>query len=299
MWITVDFPLSSTAEDRLFGESGRSSKAFRKKLAAMSTAHGMGLPPQFFGYAADGAANDEGETAISIGVYARGLRLRAIGSSACELLQRVTPVIHSALIGACAELIPMHTSSGEHGLDFLPFARRMFIHDLCVGKSSPGNYWYAAAKSAREGRDWMDLGERKIPNYLVQSIMSQALLLDRDGDDVSGDLGALIGECGSIRGSWSPAHSKLKHLLQIKLLSVGGQSWLKRDHGCSLVRLHDVEFSMHAKLTGPWFAGRMKIEGRGQIMESSRWREDANQLVAELADGQTGESVSKSVEVAA
>jgi len=268
MHVTYHLPLSETAERKLFGGLPRSGTRFRKLLAAISTSSGLGLPPTFFGYGPDGRPNDRGETVIVIGANARGLRLTAIGTSACLLLQDHAGPIRSALMEIVQEPIRMFTASGEHDMAFLPFGRRMIIRDLCVGKNTPDNYWYGAAQAARGGRDWMDLGQRKIPNYLVQSLMNQALLLDEEGDEVGDAMGAIIGKCTQINGSWSLAHTELKNRLKIRLLSVGGQSWIKRDHGCSLVRLHDVVFSIQAILKGPWFAGRMKIEGRGEFLDA-------------------------------
>lgn len=285
MWTNLHMPLSPEAERALFGEHGRTRTGFRKKLAAMDTRYGINLPPEFFGYGPDGKANDRGQTTIGIGTYRDGLRLVAIGSKACELLQDKGPKIHSALIDSANALVRMHVASGEHSLEFLPYERDMVIRDLCVGKAVKGNYWYGAAESVRDGASWMDLGDRKIPDYIVKSLMNQAMILARDGDDCDGGLDEIIGKHLPINVSWSPAHLELKNRLRIKLLSVGGQSWLKREHGCSLVHLHDVKFSIRANLSGPWFAGRMKIEARGELLHATHQRsnKEAEEQEADIA----------------
>ncbi len=270
MWTDIHLPLTNEAESKLFGPRGRDRTVFRKKLAALNTQYKLGLPPEFFGYRADGQANDRGETTLGIGTYAAGLRLVAIGSQACELLQDKAPKIHSALISEANALIPLHVRNGEHGCELLPYERRMVIRSLCVGHARKGDYWSGAAEAAQKGESWMTLVDRKVPNYLTQCIVKQGVILAQNGDDCPGGLENFIIKALPAKGTWSEAHSELKAKLGIKLLSVAGHKWLKRENGNSLVVLQDVEFSIRANLIGPWFAGRMKIEARGEFIHSTR-----------------------------
>lgn len=269
MWTDIYMPLTAEAELRLFGPRGQNRTFLRKKLAALNTQYRIGLPHEFFGYRADGQANDQGETTIGIGTYAGGLRFVAIGSQASELLQEKAPRIHSALINETNSLIPMHVRSGEHGLEFVPYERRMAIRSLCVGHARKGNYWYGAAEAAQKGAAWLDLVDRKVPDYLIKCIMKQGVILAQNGDDCIGGLEPLIIKALPVKGSWSEAHSELKAKLGIKLLSVAGHTWMKREKGSALVVLRDVEFTVRANLVGPWFAGRMKIEGRGELINAT------------------------------
>jgi hypothetical protein len=270
MWTDVHFPLPNEAEVSLFGSGGRSPTLFRKSLAALNMRYSLGLPPEFFGYKALGLANDTGETTIGIGTFKNGLRLVAVGSQSCELLQDRAPLIHSALIRQTNELVAMNVRSGEHGFEILPYERSMVIRNLCVGHARSGDYWYGAAEKAQKGESWMHLGERKIPNYLIQCIMTQGRLLAQNGDDCPGGLEDYIIKAMPTKGSWSDSHSELKSRLAIKLHSVAGHTWVKRDKASSLVVLKDVEFTIRANLSGPWFAGRMKIEARGEFLNATR-----------------------------
>lgn len=281
MWTDIHLPLKTEAEFRLFGPTGRNRTVFRKKLAALNTKYQLGLPPEFFGYSADGLTNDRGETTIGIGTYAAGLRLVAIGSMACELLQDKAPRIHSALINEANALIPLNVRSGEHAFELLPYERHMVIRSLCVGHARKGDYWYGAAEAAKNGESWLTLVDRKVPNYLTQCIVKQGVLLAQNGDDCHGGLEPYIIKALPAKGSWSEAHSELKTKLGIKLKSVAGSTWLKRENGNALVVLRDVEFSIRANMIGPWFAGRMKIEARGEFVNATR--------TFAAADGETQE----------
>lgn len=283
MWTDIHMPLTPEAELRLFGAKGQNRTFLRKKLAALNDQRQIGLPPEFFGYRADGQANDRGETTTGIGTYAGGLRFVATGSRACELLQDKAPRIHSALINETNSLIPMHVRSGEHGLEFLPYERQMAIRSLCVGHARKGDYWYGAAESAHKGADWLGLLERKVPNYLTQCLMKQGVLLAQNGDDCPGGLEPLIIKALPIKSTWSEAHSELKAKLGIKLLSVAGHTWMKRERGNALVVLKDVEFSIRANLIGPWFAGRMKIEARGELINATRQTNLTRATASEVA----------------
>ena len=283
MWTDIHLPLTPEAEERLFGPRGRDRTFFRKKLAALNTQYQLGLPPEFFGYSADGQSNDRGETTIGIGTYAGGLRLVSIGSQASELLQDKAPRIHSALITETNSLIPMHVRSGEHGFELLPYERRLVIRSLCVGHARKGNYWYGAAQAVQSGESWMNLVERKVPNYLTQCIMKQGVILAQNGDDCPGGLESLIIRALPVKSTWSDAHTELKAKLGIKLQSVADHTWLKRENGNALVVLRDVEFTIRANMTGPWFAGRMKIEARGEFITATRSAQAPSHEMDEVA----------------
>jgi hypothetical protein len=160
--------------------------------------------------------------------------------------------------------------SGEHGFELLPHERRMVIRSLCVGHARKGNYWFGAAEAVQMGESWLSKVDRKIPNYLTQCILKQGVILAQNGDDCTGGLEPLVIKALPVKSTWSPAHSELKSRLAIKVLGVDGHTWLKRENGSSLLVLRDVEFTIRAQMTGPWFAGRMKIEARGEFISATR-----------------------------
>lgn len=276
MWRQIDFNVNPEAEKRLFGVAGRSERAFRKTLAALNTKHKIGLPPEFFGYGDDGQANPAGDTTIGIGYTHRGLRLVATGSTACELLGDRAGAIHAALMLEAGTILPISDRTGEHTANFLPFERPFFIQSLMVGKKTSDNFWFQAAKAVQAGSSWLKEADRKIPNVIGRSLMRQAVLLINDGDDLEGNVGTHLAPSLVGKRHWNETGAEFGQRLGIKLHAVGGHTYVRHGPVGSRLVLKNVELSMRAEFGGPWFVGRLKIEGRGQLIPASGvWIEQA------------------------
>lgn len=270
MWMEVNLALSPQAEGNLFGSSGRGERVFRKTLAALSTSRAIGLPPAFFGYGDDGKADSRGHTCIGMGCTAGGLRLVAVGSGACALLSDKVGSIHYALMLEAEALIPMHQHSGEHMAKLLPFEKPYYIKSLAVGKTDKDNPWFRASKAVQDGSDWMTQGAEKIPRSIGLGLIQQALILGREGDDIEGNFAGAIASAMVVASSMQEAEFKLLDRLGVRLHSIGGHTYDRVGPVGSRLVLKHVEFSMMIDLAGAWFAGRQKIDARGQFITSSR-----------------------------
>jgi hypothetical protein len=267
MWCELSFKLSPEVETALFKESGRSPRGFRKLLAALDTRHSIGLPPRFFGYGEDGKADPKGDTVIGMGYTASGLRIVATGSTACDLLSDRAGAIHAALMTEAQAFIPLLRTEGEHGMEFLPFARKYVIPSLAVGKGTKDNFWYQASDAVKAGSSWLAEADRKIPTTISRGLMRHAMTLLMDNDDIDGPVEDLLGK--SMRGerAWFETGQEFQKRLNIKLTAVTGHTFVQAGGISGRLCLKGVEFTMNAALMGPWFVGRLKIEAAGQLLQ--------------------------------
>lgn len=270
MWAEINFTLPPAAEARLFGGRGRSERGFRKTLAALNTKYVIGLPAAFFGYTDEGVANPAGDTTIGIGVTRNGLRLVATGSSACRLLEDRAGAIGAALMFESQAMIPMTSRSGEHAADFRPYTSPFYVQSLCVGKSTKDNFWFQAAKAVQDGSTWLKAADRKLPLTIGRSLMRQAVLLCNEGDDLEGSVGDLLARAVTGEQDWRETGLKFGQRLDVRVHAVGGHTYVPVGPVGHRLVLKDVEFTMKVALVGPWFVGRLKIEGRGQVQPSTR-----------------------------
>ncbi len=280
MWHRLDFKLSPEAEKRLFRGEQRSEVAFRKLLASLDTQHQMGLPPTFFGYGANGQPDPQAEITIGMGYTPGGLSIVAIGSSASELLSSRAGAINAGLMHGAQALIPMVSRGGKHEANFLPFDRRFFIHNLAVGNQRSSSFWARAATAVRGGSSWMVEADRKIPFAISRGLLRQAVYLAREGDDLEGNVGPLLAKSlvkDQDNGqSWKETGAEFGRLLNVKLHSVETHTFAKLDEHRTRLVLKNVEFTMRGDFSGPWYVGRLKIQGQGLILPSSRpWAAEA------------------------
>lgn len=269
MWAELDFILNPDAESRLFGSQGRTERGFRKTLAALNTKYGIGLSSDFFGYTDEGIANPHGESTTAIGTTPRGLRLIATGSSACEHLSDRSGAIHAALMQEAMQILPMASRSGEHTAWLTPFGRPFFIKALMVGKTKGDNFWFQAARAVQNGSTWLKEADRKLPNVIGRSLMRQAVFLAKEGDELEGNVAELLGK--SIAGGrhWNETGTEFGQRLGIKMHAVGDHTYVRHGPVGLRVMLKNVEFTMRGDFGGPWFVGRLKIEGQGQLLPAT------------------------------
>lgn len=266
MWSELSFKLTEDVEKSLFHGQRRSSRGFRKLLAALSTQQSIGLPPLFFGYGDDGKPDSKGDTVIGMGWTSTGMRILATGPTACELLALKGGAIHAALMTAAEAFIPIHRQDGAHGMDFLPFARRYVIPSLAVGNSEKGSFWYRTADAVKEGSSWLIQADRKIPTTISRGLMRYAMTLLRDDDDIDGPLEELLGQSMSGERPWFDTGQEFQKRLNVQLHSVASHTFVQAGNINGRLCLKGVEFSMNADLMGPWMVGRLKIEAAGQLL---------------------------------
>jgi len=270
MWHRLDFKLGPQAEDHLFKGRLRSEIAFRKLLAALDTKYGIGLPPQFFGYGAEGRPDPKAEITIGMGCTPGGLCIVATGSAASQLLRDRAGAVNAALMHEAHALIPMVNRGGEHEANFLPFERRFFISNLAVGKQGSSSFWARAASAVKSGSTWMNEADRKIPYAISRGLFRQCVFLCREGDDLEGNVGPVLSKSLVDGAPWLDTGAEFGRLLDVKLHAVGGHTFAKLDENRTRLVLRNVEFTMRGDFTGPWFVGRLKIEGQGLLVPSSR-----------------------------
>lgn len=279
MWSELIFDIPPDVEKRLFGENGKTRYGFRKTLAALNTKHNIGLPSWAFGYLEDGGHTANSDRTLAMGTTERGLRLAALGSTACQMLAERSGSIHAALMIEGGAIFRMFPRSGEHEASFLPFARHYAIPMLVLGKSTKDNFWIKALRAVEAGSSWKAEADRKLPNAIGRSLMRQAVGLINDGDDIEGNMGAFL--AASIAGEkhWHETGTEFGQRLDIKIDSVGGHTLVKDADIAYRVGLRNVQFTMRASLDGLWYLGRQKIEGRGLMVPAtgmwSRQQQDA------------------------
>lgn len=111
-----------------------------------------------------------------------------------------------------------------------------------------------------------------MPKTIGRSLMRQAVLLIEEGDDLEGSLGDHLGKSVSGERHWRETGLEFGERLAITIHSVGGHTYAPHGSGGLGLVIKNVEFTMKVALEGPWFVGRLKIEGRGQILRStSQW----------------------------
>jgi len=276
MWHRLDFKLTQAAEARLFMGAKRSGTGFRKALAALNTKYRVGLPPEFFGYGADGQPDSGAEITFGMGSTASGLSIAATGASASALLVDRAGAINAALMHAAQELIPMSSRGGEHEANFLPFSRRHFVSNLAVGNQKSNSFWARAATAVRNGSTWMQEADRKIPLAISRGLLRQAVLLAREGDDLDGNVAPLLAQSMVDGIHWKTTGQEFGKRLNVKVHSVGGHTFVKLDANRTRLVLKNIEFTMHGQFDGPWYVGRLKIEGQGLIVPAAReWLQQA------------------------
>ena len=269
MWSEMNFTLSPAAELQLFGEQGRSERAFRKLLAALDTKYAIGLPSAFFTYTEDGKPDASGDTTIGMGYTHNGLRVVATGSTACGMLDAFGGNIHYALIREANTMIPMHHRSGEHTASFTPFARPYFLKSLTLGKTHPQSFWYQAAKAVDEGSTWLKEADRKLPRTIGRGLMRQSRLLIDDGDDLEGNISSLLAPSIAGERHWNETGTEFGQRLKVQVHAVGGHTFVRVGERGLRLTLKKLEFSMCGEFTGPWFIGRQKNEAGCQLTPAS------------------------------
>lgn len=270
MWIAFDFELTAQAEYNLFGEAGRSERGFRKLLAALSTRHHIGLPPDFFGYTDEGVPNPKGEATIIMAYSRRGMRLVGIGTSACALLYEKIGAIHAAMMTHANCIIRLTERSGQHAADFTPIFRRYYLRSLMLGKAKAGSFWIRAADAVKAGSSWQAEADRMLPKMLGQHLLRQLVLLDRGGDGVEGNVTESLALALRGEESWQTAGQAFGRRLGIQVHSVAGHTFARVGGGGVRVVLKDIEFTMKANFEGQWFLGRDRIEGSGELQPATR-----------------------------
>jgi len=277
MWHRLDFKLTTEAQANLFKGAKRSEKAFRKLLAALDTQYQIGLPPAFFGYGANGQPDSRSEITIGMGCTPNGLSIAATGSTASALLLDRAGAINAALMHAAQALIPMSNRGGEHEANFLPFARRYFISNLAVGNQKSSSFWARAATAVRNGSNWAQEADRKIPMAISRGLLRQAVLLAREGDDMEGNVGQLLAKSLVDGVHWKETGNEFGKRLNVQIHSVGGHTYAKLDENRTRLVLKNIEFSMNGQFEGPWYVGRLKIEGQGLLVPAARqWVQQAS-----------------------
>lgn len=276
MWHRLDFKLTAEAEANLFKGARRSEKSFRKTLAALDTQYQIGLPPVFFGYGEDGQPDSRSEITIGMGCTPNGLSIVATGSTASALLIDRAGAINAALMHAAQALIPISSRGGEHEANFLPFARRYFISNLAVGNQKSSSFWARAATAVRNGSSWTKEADRKIPLAISRGLLRQAVLLAREGDDMEGNVAPLLAKSLIDAVHWKETGHEFGKRLNVQIHSVGGHTFAKLDENRTRLVLKHIEFSMNGQFDGPWYVGRLKIEGQGLLVPAAReWGQQA------------------------
>lgn len=270
MWIAFDFELTAQAEHNLFGEAGRSERGFRKLLAALSTRHHIGLPPDFFGYTDEGVPNPKGEATIIMAYSRRGVRLVGIGTSACALLYEKIGAIHAAMMTHANCIIRLTERSGQHAADFTPVAQPYYLKSLMLGSAKSGSFWIRAADAVKAGSSWPVEADRMLPKMIGQHLLRQIVLLQREGDNAEGNVTESLAPALCDKESWQTAGQAFGRRLGIRVHSVAGHTFAWVGGGGGRVVLKEIEFTMKAKFDGPWFLGRDRIEGNGELMPATR-----------------------------
>lgn len=271
MWTQADFNLSCRAEAALFGDRGRHERAFRKLLAALDSRHAIGLPPSFFGYAADGKPDPAGYTAIGMGRTKNGLRILATGAAASQVLQDRIGAIHAALMITAETIIPLNMRSGAHEANFLPFERGCYIHNLAVGKISSTCFWSQIAEKVKAGSTWEAEASRAIQRSVGDGLFQQARMLLEQGDDVHGNVEPMFSPLIEGEATFLSTIKAFQERLCVRLHKVHGHTYAKvGDGGAARLVLKGVEVTMKGHFTGAWSIGRLKIEARGQLLEAQR-----------------------------
>jgi hypothetical protein len=269
MWTAFDFVLTAQAEHNLFAGTGRSERGFRKLLANLSTRHDIGLPPDFFGYTEEGEPNPKGEATIIMAYTRRGLRLVGIGHTACALLRDKIGSIHAAMMTHANSIIRVARRSGQHAVDLTPFAKPYYLKSLMLGKAKAGSFWIRAADAVKAGSSWETEVGRILPKMIGQHLLRQLVQLHREADGVDGNVMECLAQALHGEESWQDAGQAFGRRLGIQVHRVGGHTFAKVGAGGGRVVLKDIEFTMKANFEGPWFLGRHRIEGNGELQAAT------------------------------
>lgn len=144
------------------------------------------------------------------------------------------------------------------------------IHRLVVGKTVPTSLWWRAVKRIEAGGTWEQREFDALADLLAGGVFEQAQALLAEGDEVRGELGEWLEH----KLATNPAKEVLplfKKRLGLKVRSIGGHTATRPTGPQGLrVMLKSVDFTMTAKLDGPWIVGRNRIEGYGLIRVSRR-----------------------------
>lgn len=268
-WCRLDFPLTETTEQQLFRGGRRESASFRKLIAALNTKYNIGLPASAFGYKDNGESDSQAEICIGYGTTGRGLSITAVGIEAAELLSDRSGAINAALMHAAGALIPMHARTGEHEANFLPSPMPFYIHNLMLGKGRSTCFWKRAADNVHAGSNWLAEADRKIKKSIGTGLMRQAVLLGRMNDSLEGNVASLIARSMVDGVHWNETGAEFGDRLGIEIKTIGGHTFVNHGGGGHRLVLKNVEFTMKADFTGPWFVGRLKLESQGQVMPAS------------------------------
>ena len=265
MWTQIDFSLTPKANESLFGGEPRTGRTFRKLLAELDTKHGIGLPSSFFGYGPDGLVDPGADITIVMGYTHGGLRLVGLGYAACKLINDRAGAINAALMHAANALIPMNVRGGEHGATLLPFARNYYLKSMAVGKSQKKCIWNDFADQVKAGAKWYEVADRMLPLFISRSLLRQAVLLIREGDDINGNVEPLLAKSEQGEVPWKDTGKTFGNRLGVKVHNVETHTFADLGDGRHRLILKGVEFTMRAELEGPWFIGRLKMQGNGEI----------------------------------
>lgn len=275
MYRQMDIQVPTFTETSPFHGARPTGRDLRKVLAKLNTEHQLGLPGWFFGYGPDGKPDNSAQPRITMGNNSQGsLRIVAIGSEASDLLLEKCGPIQAAMIRACDTLVHANMRSGPHILDASAgngFAKTDYwMHRVVVGKTHYESFWWRSAHRVEAGGAWAEKDFALLSDIIADGIFEQARLQLQAGDELHGELGEWL-ENKLATEDAKTAQSLFKKRLGVTVLGIKGHT-AHRATGPQGVRvmLKDVEFTMAARLEGPWIVGRNRIEGFGTVQIARR-----------------------------
>lgn len=271
MWVEFDVQVPEHLRHRLYGDRG--SQHFHRHVAALTEKYGLNIPSKVFGYvenAVTGAREaGPGFNPYVFGVTRNGLRMAAVGKESVAEMRVVAGLVHSMLMRECGTFLPMHDRSGEHSASFFPAPRPYFLKSMRVGLRQSRNYWVRQANRVlNENADWVDIAGDRIAMAIAYGFFLQAeYMVEQEDDEIEGDIGGWLYHRWAEDSREFDKVKAFKEHLDIRVLDVAN-TFFDTSKRHTLVVLGGVEFSMKAAFSLGWSTGRVRSEGRGQLIAS-------------------------------